>query len=106
MNGANFARTIERVLTEKGISKGDFYEAIGITATAMYGWRRGSEPRPETVKAVEQYLGIKFDSKEDDPREELRSDLRILLHSAKDLPPSSVYALISQIEKIKEESLE
>ena len=32
-----------------------------------------------------------------------RQDLRILLHSAKDVPASSIYALISQIEKMKED---
>ena len=47
------------------------------------------------------------DGKEEEPdelREMLRSrqDLRILLKSASDVPPSSVYALVSQIEKMKE----
>ena len=68
-------------------------------------------PKPERIKDIEKCLGISFADYEksedpDDLREMLRDrqDLRILLHSAKDVPASSVYALISQIEKMKEES--
>ena len=110
MDGALFARWIEQELASRGISKGEFYEAVGISATAMYGWRKGSEPKRESVEAIEKYFGSKFESIEksedpDDLREMLRDrqDLRILLHSAKDVPASSVYALISQIEKMKED---
>ena len=105
MSGIDFAKMIESVLAEKQISKGEFYDATGISATAMYGWKRGAEPKLETIRTVEQYLGVRFSDYEDDPREELRSDLRILLHSARDLPPSSVYALISKIEKMKEDGI-
>ena len=106
MNGREFARIIEKVLAEKNIRKGDFYEAVGISATAMYGWKNGAMPKKETVEAIEKYLGINLsDIEKSEQLEELRSDLRILLNSAKDLPPSSVYALIAQIEKEKEQSV-
>ena len=106
MNGQEFVRIIEKTLAEKGIRKGDFYEAVGITATAMYGWRNGAVPKKESIEAIEKYLGIDLsDIEKSELREELRSDLRILLNSAKDLPPSSVYALIAQIEKEKEQSV-
>lgn len=89
----------------RGIAKGEFYKAIGISATALYGWKRGAEPKRETIEAVEKYFGISLnDIEKSDPREELRDDLRALLHSASDLPRSSVYALISQIEKMKEDA--
>jgi predicted transcriptional regulator len=111
MSGVDFARKIDRVLAERGISKGEFYAAVGISATAMYGWKNGATPKPETVDAIEKYLGISFSDYEksnesDELREMLRDrqDLRILLHSAKDVPASSVYALIAQIEKMKEDS--
>jgi len=103
MKGEQFARIIEQLLAERGISKGEFYKAIGISATALYGWKRGAEPKKETVEAVEKYFGIDLNSFEkSDPREELREDLRVLLHSASDLPPSSVYELIAEIHKRKE----
>lgn len=110
MKGKQFARIIEQLLAERGIAKGKFYADIGISATALYGWKRGAEPKRETIEAVEKYFGVSlanFDKPESEPdelREMLRDrqDLRILLHSAKDVPASSIYALIAQIEKMKE----
>jgi hypothetical protein len=103
VDGKVFAKLIESALAEKGIKKGDFYEAVGISATAMYGWKNGAAPKKETVEAVEKYLDLDlFPYERADPREELREDLRILLHSASDLPPSSVYELIAEIHKRKE----
>ena len=110
MKGEQFARNIEQLLAERGIAKGKFYADIGISATALYGWKRGAEPKRETIEAVERYFGVSFsetsktEPETDELREMLRDrqDLRILLHSAKDVPASSVYALIAQIEKMKE----
>lgn len=105
MKGEIFAAIIEKELKRQGISKGDFYSAIGVTSAAMWGWKNnGAVPKKDTVAAAEKFLGINFaDYEQEDPRESLRDDLRILLNSASDLPPSSVYALISQIEKMKED---
>ena len=115
MDGKTFATIIESELSKKGISKGEFYNAIGVTAAAMWGWKKGAIPKDSTVKAVEDYLDIDFSDSEFSSTEDIesiqlremlrdRQDLRILLHSAKDVPASSVYALISQIEKMKEDA--
>lgn len=103
MDGKTFAAIIERELIDRGISKGEFYAQVGITAAALWGWKNGAMPKDSTIEAIEKYLNISFaDYEKSDQLEELRSDLRILLNSARDLPPSSVYALIAQIEKEKE----
>ena len=105
MDGKLFAQIISEELIKKEIPKGKFYNDIGVTSAAMWGWRNGATPKPETVKAVEKYLGISFsDFEKSDPREELRDVDRILLNSVADLPPSSVYALIAQVEKMKEDA--
>lgn len=114
MTGEFFAETIERELSSRKISKGTFYEACGISATAMYGWKRGAEPKRETIKVVEDYLGIDFSAytsdKLDSETADLlqgirdRQDLRILMRSAQDLPASSVYELIAKIERMKEDA--
>ena len=106
MNGNDFAAFIESELTRQKISKGEFYSATGLTAAAMWGWKKnGATPKKETIDKVEKYLGVSFSNVEkSDTRETLRDDLRVLLNSASDLPPSSVYALISQIEKMKEDA--
>ena len=117
MNGREFASFVEITLAEKGIKKGDFYKDTGISATALYGWKRGSTPSVDTVSVIEKYLGVSFDDKEsvqtlDSETAELledirnRQDLRILLNSARHIPPSSVYSLISQLEKEKERNTE
>ena len=105
MDGKTFAAIIERELIDRGISKGEFYAQVGITAAALWGWKNGAMPKDSTIAAIEKYLNISFaDYEKSDPRETLRDDLRVLLNSASDLPPSSVYALISQIEKMKEDA--
>lgn len=114
MDGKLFAWKIDQILRLRGISKGEFYKSVGVTSAAMWGWRNGATPKKETIEAVENYLGISFadyfpEAEEPDETEGLREmlrdrqDLRILLRSAKDVPASSVYALISQIEKMKED---
>lgn len=103
MDGKLFAQIISEELIKKEIPKGKFYNDIGVTSAAMWGWRNGATPKPDTVKDVEKYLGISFsDIEKSDPREELREDLKTLLKSAEDLPPSSVYELIAEIHRRKE----
>ena len=105
MDGKTLTQIVDRILAERGISRLELCNAIGITSASYSGWKKGSQPREDKIVAIEKYLGISFsDYEKCDPREELRDDLRILLNSASDLPPSSVYALISQIEKMKEDA--
>ena len=115
MDGKAFANIVEAELLNKGMSKGKFYEAIGLTPAAMWGWKNGATPKPETIKAAENVLGISFEhyeksDKYDPETIELldilrnRQDIRLLIKSVFELPPSSVYGLVSQIEKKKEES--
>lgn len=104
MDGKLFAQIISEQLAEQGISKGEFYNAIGVTSAAMWGWRNNNAtPKKETVLAAGKFLGVNFDDYEKpDPREGLRDDLKVLLKSAEDLPPSSVYELIAEIHRRKE----
>ena len=103
MDGREFAKIIERELANRSIRKGDFYTATGISATALYGWKRGATPSQETIDAAEKSLGSSFaDCESQSLREDLRDDLKVLLKSAEDLPPSSVYELIAEIHRRKE----
>jgi transcriptional regulator with XRE-family HTH domain len=106
MDGRAIARIVDSELASRGMSKAQFYGESGISSATLSQWRTGKyEPTADKLQRIEKCLGIDLsDYERPDPREELRDDLRILLHSASDLPPSSVYALISQIEKMKEDS--
>lgn len=124
MDGVDFARMIERELAFRGIKKGDFYRDTGISATALYNWKRGSTPSLESIATVEKYFDMDINDQirataiarefakkpqiDPDTAELLESirkrpDLGVLLKSARDVPPSSVYELVSKLEKMKEE---
>lgn len=112
MDGRQIVKIIDDRLAELGMTQKEFCAQLGIQSSAMSMWRKGSMPKPERLKQIEKCLGISFaDYEESDETDELREmlrdrqDLRILLHSAKDVPASSIYALISQIEKMKEDNL-
>lgn len=112
MDGRDIVKIIDDELSKRGMTQKEFCAELGIQSSAMSMWRKGSIPKPERLKQIEKYLNINLSDIEkseepDELREMLRDrqDLRILLHSAKDVPASSVYALISQIEKMKEDNL-
>lgn len=114
VDGKTLTQIVDRILAERGISRADFCNVIGISSAAYSGWKKGSQPREDKIITIEKYLGIDlsdYEKSNSDMNDETaallqsireRQDLRILLHSAKDVPASSVYALISQIEKMKE----
>ena len=105
MDGKTLTRIVDQILAERGISRIELCNAIGISSASYTGWKKGSQPREDKVIAIEKFLGVKLtDYEKSETLETLRDDLRILLRSANDLPASSVYALISQIEKMKEDS--
>lgn len=106
MDGKTLTKIVDKILEERGISRLELCDAIGVSSAAYTGWKKGSQPREEKILAIEKFLGVQLSDyyEPEDIREELREDLRILLRSASDLPPSSVYQLISQIEKIKEDA--
>ena len=105
MDGRALANIVDVECKRHGMSKAEFYAKVGLSAASFHGWKNGAKPSQRYITAIEELFGINLEEPEkSDPREDLRDDLRILLHSASDLPPSSVYALISQIEKMKEDA--
>ena len=115
MDGKTLTRIVDQLLVERGVTRVELCKAIGISSASYTGWKKGSQPREDKVIAIEKFFDVKLSdyentSQQDESnqlREMLRDrqDLRVLLRSAKDVPPSSVYQLISQIEKMKEESI-
>ena len=106
MDGKTLAKICDAECFKRGMSKTDFYATIGLSAASFHGWKNGAKPTQKYIDAIEKLFEIDLSEYEKcEQLEDLRSDLRILLSSAKDLPPSSVYALIAQIEKEKERSV-
>ena len=106
MDGKTIVRIVETLLAERRISKNRFYKESGISSATLSQWRTGQhEPTQAKIDLVEKYFEVSLsDYEKAEQLEELRDDLRILLRSASDLPPSSVYQLIAQIEREKEQN--
>ena len=113
MTGSEIVRTIEDCLSKKGISKSEFYKDCNMTSATLSNWRSNVfTPSQQKLRTIASYLGIAYEEligadDQDDTaelREAIRSrtDLRLLFNSAKDAPPSQIYALLSQLEKLKE----
>ena len=103
MDGKTLTQIVDRILAERGITRLELCDAIGISSASYTGWKKGSQPREDKILAIEKYLNISFaDYEKCEQLEELREDLRVLLRSAKDLPPSSVYQFVAMMEKEKE----
>ena len=106
MDGKTLAKICDTECLKRGMSKADFYKGIGLSAASFHGWKNGAKPTQKYIDAIEKLFEIDLSQYEKcEQLEELRDDLRILLRSASDLPPSSVYALIAQIEKEKEKGV-
>ena len=103
MDGRDMVKIIDEELLRRGMTQYEFCHAIGIQSSAMSAWRKGSKPKPERIAQIEKFLNISFsDYEKSEQLEELRDDLRVLLKSAKDLPPSSVYEIVAEVERRKE----
>lgn len=58
MSRKSFYEIVDPVLQERGIKKSTFCKAIGVHPN-MYGeYKRGTEPKVETIRKAEDYLGI------------------------------------------------
>lgn len=113
MDGPTLARICDEECLKRGISKAQFYKDIGLSAPSFHGWKNGSKPSDKYVNAIEKYFDISLSTYQANKTNETielvemlkdREDLRILLRSAKDVPASSVFSLIAQVEKWKEEA--
>ncbi len=120
MDGKEIVKRIETELFLKDISKGEFYKSCGLNSTTMSNWRNGTfNPSPAKLQIVANYLGIDYEDlvSDNEPQNGMdeetaellemlkdRQDLRILLRSGRDVPPSSVYELVSRLEKMKEDA--
>lgn len=57
--GTVFAKNVNVILAERGISKAQFYADVNITAGAFYQWMNGlANPSPETLQRIAYYLGV------------------------------------------------
>lgn len=111
MTGAELVQILNKILRERGISKGEFCKAIGVSANTYSNWANGGEPKASRLAAIEKYLNIRLSDYEmsDDPmqtREELLNDpdMRMLFDAAKGAPSSVYHEAAAVFLRWKEES--
>lgn len=111
MDGKKVARIVDAEREKRGLSQKDFCKMVGVGSSAYSAWRKGTMPKPEMLIKIEKLFDISFadyEKEDTDENWELlqlmreRPEMRNLLHSARNLPTSSIYLLIAQVEKEKE----
>ena len=67
MDGRTLTRIVDQILAERGISRLELCEAIGIASASYTGWKKGSQPREDKVVAIGE-IGLDYHY-EDIPRQ-------------------------------------
>lgn len=59
---SDFTNRIDKILTEKNLSRRDLAAAIGVSASVVQSWvQRGSSPAADTVYKVAMFLGVSME---------------------------------------------
>lgn len=111
MDGKTLTKIVDVLLEERGISRLELCQSIGITSAAYSAWRNGINPKPERIAQIEKFFGVNLsdyekpetDAETAEVLQWLREDFshRALFNSAKDLTAEQAYAAASFIEKLK-----
>lgn len=115
MTGQRFIEIVNPILEQRGMKKGDFCRAIGVSPNMYGNYAKGSTPRYSVIEATEKCLGIRFadyekcDEKVEEADEltelleELRNreDMRMLFKLAKGATPDDVRQAVKIIEALR-----
>ena len=115
MTGQRFIEIVNPILEQRGIKKGAFCKAIGVSPNMYGNYRNGTKPGYEVIEATEKCLGIRFSDyekcdeevKEMDELTELledlrnREDMRMLFKLAKNATPDDVRQAVKIIEALR-----
>jgi transcriptional regulator with XRE-family HTH domain len=114
MTGQRFIEIVNPILEQRGIKKGAFCKAIGVSPNMYGNYRNGTVPSYAVIEATEKYLGIRFsdyEKPEETPNdeelnellEELRNreDMRMLFKLAKGATADDVRQAVKIIEALR-----
>lgn len=61
MDAQEIVKVIEKTLTDRKISKTDFYKSCGLSAAVFSNWRHGKNlPSVKLLKQINEYLGTRL----------------------------------------------
>ena len=114
MTGKRFIEIVNPILEQRGIKRGAFCKAIGVSPNMYGNYRNGSVPSYAVIEATEKCLGIRFsdyEKSEETPNdeelnellEELRNreNMRMLFKLAKYATPDDVRQAVKIIEALR-----
>ena len=114
MTGQRFIEIVDPILEQRGIKRGTFCKAIGVSPNMYSNYRKGAKPGYEVIEAAEKFLGIRFANYEKPEEveqadeltellEELRNreDMRMLFRLAKGATPDDVRQAVKIIEALR-----
>ena len=115
MTGPRFIEIVNPILGQRGMKKGDFCRAIGVSPNMYGNYAKGTTPRYSVIEATEKCLGIRFadyekceeEVEEKDELAELledlrnREDMRMLFRLAKGATPDDVRQAVKIIEALR-----
>jgi len=114
VTGQRYIEIVDPIREQKGIKKGAFCKAIGVSPNMYGNYRNGTKPGYEVIEATEKVLGIRFADYEEPEKavgeeelnellEELRTreDMRMLFKLAKDATPDDVRQAVKIIEALR-----
>ena len=103
-------KRIESVLTEKGMSKEDFYAKSKVSSASFSQWKTGThKPTPKKIFAIAQCLGVSVEfltgenQKEKSPAPEgaeLTSDQIKAIEKIKKMPPEELARKMAALEAV------
>lgn len=124
----NFYNFFLSLCSQAGVKPSPAGEAVGVSRTAVNGWKNGRLPTDSTLQALSDYFdvpfseflkcediakkrGIKLPASPDQEqqtnfpqREQMEDELRILFNAAEDAPPSAILEAAALLMRYKEQN--
>lgn len=114
MTGQRYIEIVDPIREQRGIKKGAFCKAIGVSPNMYGNYRNGTVPSYAVIEATEKFLGIRFSDYEEAEKsnedEELaeyleylrtRPEMRMLFKLTKDATKEDVEQAVKIIEALR-----
>ena len=114
MTGQRYIEIVDPIREQRGIKKGAFCKAIGVSPNMYGNYRNGTVPSYAVIEATEKFLGIRFSDYEEPEKpsedEELaeyleylrtRPEMRMLFKLTKDATKEDVEQAVKIIEALR-----
>lgn len=86
MTGPETIEIVDKICSERGLKKGEFFRRIGLSANTYSNWAKGKQPKVQNLEAIEKEYNIKLaDYAKKTPATENGSGVGVTVISERDL---------------------